>query len=63
MYGDGMEIPSYGIYADKDWPNPEKGFAAMVTLMDADVGRLFDLLAIFFARNERVDEMGHSRAE
>ena len=44
VYGDGMEIPSYGIYKDKDWPNPEKGFAAMVTLMDADVGRLFDLL-------------------
>lgn len=44
VLGDGMEIPSYGIYADKDWPNPEKGFAAMVSLMDADVGRLLDLL-------------------
>ncbi|MEM6916848.1 MAG: sulfatase-like hydrolase/transferase, partial [Verrucomicrobiota bacterium] len=32
VLGDGMEIPSYGIYAEKDWPNPEKGFAAMVTL-------------------------------
>jgi arylsulfatase A-like enzyme len=41
---DGMEIPSYGIYADKDWPNPEKGFAAMITHMDADVGRLMKLL-------------------
>lgn len=44
VHGDGMEIPSYGIYADKGWPNPEKGFAAMITYMDADVGRLFRLL-------------------
>ena len=42
--GDGMEVPEYGIYADKDWPNPEKGFAAMVTRMDGDVGRLMKLL-------------------
>ena len=27
-------------YADKDWPNPEKGHAAMITRMDRDVGRL-----------------------
>ena len=44
MFGDGMEVPDYGIYQDEDWPNPEKGFAAMVTLMDRDVGRLIDLL-------------------
>ena len=41
---DGMEVPDYGIYADRQWPNPEKGFAAMITRMDADVGRLFKLL-------------------
>ncbi|MCD0460725.1 arylsulfatase [Roseiconus lacunae] len=41
---DGMEIPSYGGYANRDWPNPEKGFAAMVTRLDADMGRLFKLL-------------------
>lgn len=41
---DGQEVPDYGIYRDKDWPNPEKGFAAMVTLMDQDVGRILDLL-------------------
>ena len=41
---DGQEVPHYGIYKDKDWPNPEKGFAAMVTLMDADLGRVVDLL-------------------
>jgi len=44
VLGDGMEVPDYGIYADEDWPEPEKGFAAMVTRMDRDVGRLLDLL-------------------
>lgn len=44
VLGDGMEVPDYGAYADKDWPNPEKGFAAMVTRMDSDVGRLIALL-------------------
>lgn len=44
VLGDGMEIPDYGIYAEKDWPNPEKGFAAMISHMDADVGRLLALL-------------------
>ncbi|MCA9165739.1 MAG: arylsulfatase, partial [Planctomycetales bacterium] len=42
--GNGQEVPDYGIYADRDWPNPEKGFAAMIARMDADVGRLFQLL-------------------
>ncbi len=42
--GDGMEVPDYGEYAQLDWPNPEKGFAAMITRMDRDVGRLFELL-------------------
>lgn len=41
---DGMEVPSYGEFEDKDWPNPEKGFAAMITHMDRDVGRIMDLL-------------------
>ncbi len=41
---DGMEVPTYGVYANRDWPNPEKGQAAMITRMDADVGRLIALL-------------------
>jgi arylsulfatase A-like enzyme len=40
----GMEVPDYGPYADKDWPEPEKGRAAMITRMDADIGRLFGQL-------------------
>jgi len=43
--GDGMEVPDYGIYADRDWPNPQKGHAAMISLLDRDVGRILDLLA------------------
>ena len=38
--GKGMEVPDYGIYADRDWPEPQKGHAAMITRMDTDVGRL-----------------------
>ena len=41
---DGMEVPDYGVYANRDWPQPEKGFAAMITRMDGDVGRLMALL-------------------
>lgn len=37
----GMEVPNYGPYADRDWPDPQKGHAAMITRMDADVGRIF----------------------
>lgn len=40
----GMEIPSLGIYADKDWPEPQKGHAAMITQMDTDVGKLMSKL-------------------
>jgi arylsulfatase A-like enzyme len=42
--GDGMEVPDYGPYADKSWPAPEKGRAAMITRMDHDIGRLLDKL-------------------
>ncbi|MEZ5363286.1 MAG: arylsulfatase [Bryobacterales bacterium] len=42
--GDGMPVPDYGEYADKPWPTTEKGFAAMITRMDRDIGRLLDLL-------------------
>ncbi len=41
---EGMEVPDYGIYADKDWPEPQKGHAAMITLLDTDIGRLLDKL-------------------
>ena len=35
-----MEVPDLGPYAREAWPAPEKGKAAMISRMDADVGRL-----------------------
>jgi arylsulfatase A-like enzyme len=37
---DGMEVPDYGPYAKEPWPAPSKGYAAMVTRLDDEVGRL-----------------------
>lgn len=42
--GNGEDVPDYGIYADKPWPDPDKGQAAMITRMDRDVGRILDKL-------------------
>ncbi|MBI2497364.1 MAG: sulfatase-like hydrolase/transferase [Opitutae bacterium] len=42
--GDGMEVPGYGAYADRDWPDNEKGHAAMNELMDRRIGELLDQL-------------------
>ena len=42
--GDGMEVPDYSHYADRQWPQPEKGQAAMIHRLDRDVGRLVRLL-------------------
>jgi uncharacterized sulfatase len=67
--GDGMEVPDYGIYADRQWPNTAKGQAAMISRMDGDVGRLIDLLrkleidrdtlVIFTSDNGPHSEGGH----
>ncbi len=40
----GMEVPDFGEYADKDWPDPEKGRAAMISYMDRDIGRIVQKL-------------------
>jgi uncharacterized sulfatase len=39
-----MEVPDRGEYANLDWPEPQKGHAAMISRMDRDVGRLLDKL-------------------
>ncbi|MDF1656457.1 MAG: arylsulfatase [Verrucomicrobiales bacterium] len=44
VLGDGQEVPDYGIYADKDWPDPDKGQAAMITRMDRDIGAIVQQL-------------------
>ncbi len=38
------EIDDLGAYANKPWPAEQKAFAAQVTRLDRDVGRLLDLL-------------------
>jgi arylsulfatase A-like enzyme len=38
--GNGMEVPGDAPYSDKPWPQVEKNHAAMITRLDADVGRL-----------------------
>ncbi len=65
----GMEVPDFGIYADQEWSDVEKGQAAMITRMDGDVGRLFgllrelkiddDTLVVFTSDNGPHSEGGH----
>ena len=37
---EGMEVPSLEPYAGENWPEAQKGHAAMITRMDSDIGRL-----------------------
>jgi len=70
--GDGQPVPDYGPYANEPWPSAEKGFAAMITRMDRDIGRLVELLKekgvdqdtliLFSSDNGPHREGGHSPA-
>jgi arylsulfatase A-like enzyme len=44
----GAQVPDFGPYADRDWPEPDKGHAAMITRLDSYIGRL----------RERLSELG-----
>ena len=71
-HGDGMEVPSLGQFAQQDWPEPEKGFAAMIALLDQDVGRVVSLLkelgidrntvVVFTSDNGPHSEGGHKQS-
>lgn len=37
----GMDSPDFGDYANENWPDPEKAFAAVVSRLDSDIGMLF----------------------
>ncbi|TLD70397.1 arylsulfatase [Phragmitibacter flavus] len=66
---EGMEVPDFGDYAKEDWPDAQKGFAAMVSRLDRDVGRVLDrlkelgidknTLVIFSSDNGPHKEGGH----
>lgn len=69
MTGNGAEVPEYGIYEARDWPDADKGQAAMITRMDRDVGRILDhlrargieenTLVLFTSDNGPHNEAGH----
>lgn len=48
---EGMEIPNDEPYTKESWPQPQKNHAAMITRLDADVGKLMDKL-----KELRIDE-------
>lgn len=42
--GHGMEVPDYGIYKDKNWPEVQRGYAAMITRLDSYIGSILEKL-------------------
>ena len=44
LTGDGIECPDDQPYSAENWPAPERKFAASITRMDRDIGRLFEAL-------------------
>ena len=69
MTGNGAEVPDFGAYANREWPDPDKGQAAMIARMDRDIGRILDCLkdsgidqntlVLFTSDNGPHDEAGH----
>lgn len=66
----GMEVPDQYEFDQKDWPEPEQGFAAMIRNIDRDVNRVLttlkqlgldeNTLVIFSSDNGPHKEGGHS---
>jgi len=66
----GAHVPDFGPYADKDWPDPDKGQAAMISRLDGYVGRMLaalreqglaeNTLVIFTSDNGPHNESNHS---
>ncbi|MBN1489751.1 MAG: sulfatase-like hydrolase/transferase [Phycisphaerae bacterium] len=66
-------VPDWGPYKDKPWPDTEKDLAGMITRLDADMGRLFDLLkelkldertiVLFTSDNGPAEDNGEHRTE
>jgi arylsulfatase A-like enzyme len=66
----GAHVPDFGPYTTKDWPDTDKGHAAMITRLDSYVGRLLDhldllglsenTLVIFTSDNGPHNESSHN---
>ncbi|MFM9167847.1 MAG: arylsulfatase [Verrucomicrobiota bacterium] len=67
-FKDGADAPDFGPYAEASWPDPDKGQAALVTLLDSYVGRMLrklrelgidkDTLVVFSSDNGPHREAG-----
>ncbi len=44
MLKNGAHVPDFGNYADRDWPEPDKGQAAMISRLDGYVGEMLATL-------------------
>ena len=68
----GAHVPDFGPYADMDWPDPDKGQAAMISRLDGYVGRMLGALreqglaektlVIFTSDNGPHNESNHNLA-
>ncbi len=68
----GAHVPDFGPYANKDWPDSDKGQAAMISRLDGYVGRMLaelkqqglaeNTLVIFTSDNGPHNESNHSLA-
>lgn len=68
----GAQVPDFGPYVDKDWSEPDKGQAAMISRLDVYVGRMLNALresgiaentlVIFTSDNGPHNESNHSLA-
>ena len=68
----GAHVPDFGPYADRDWSEQDRGHAAMITRLDAHVGRLLNelrvlgleqnTLVLFSSDNGPHNESGHTPA-
>jgi arylsulfatase A-like enzyme len=70
--GNGAHVPDFGPYTKEDWPDQDKGQAAMISRLDSYVGRMMDhlkllglaenTLVIFTSDNGPHDESKHNLA-
>lgn len=68
----GMEVPSFGEFADRSWPDAEKGFAQMMRIIDNQMGAfvaelerlgIADNTIIMFASDNGAHEEGGHKVE